>query len=1084
MKCSHCQLENRQGVHFCTRCGTPLVAICPLCRAPSAADDLYCGECGARLPSGVRPPAMTPAPSSQLPAAVKPQMESERKNVTVLFADISGFTAMSEKMDPEEVTNIMNGCMKMLADIVHRYEGYVDKFIGDCIMALFGAPVTHENDPELALRAALDMQKEMEEYNASLQGRLETPLTLHTGINSGMVIAGGVGSDKKMEYTVMGDTVNLAARLESLARNGQTFVSGYTYNLTRNLFEFVRHEPIKVKGKKDPVAVYELVRAKSRVERDSDLARESIPLVGRNREMETLRACLDRHTTGQGLVVFLISPAGVGKSRIHQEIKKQYLKGDRIQVLEGTCRSFSRETSYAVFIELFRQLLNIDSEDLHEAMADKLTQNLPLLLGLDPEEIHAEETRKGLVFIGALLGLKLGAEFDIPLERMNSQEIKLGIFRACGWFFHALAARKPLILSLEDIHYADPTSVELIASLLERVKQAPILLLLLMRPFSDHPSSKLPLIADKELDDLATEIHFKHLSPAECDELTRQLLRSDDVPEPILQLVRSRADGNPMFIEEIVRNLLDEGIVAINPDGAPRVIKNLDEVSIPSSIQGIFIARIDKLATEYKEILLAASVIGPVFRLALLQRLFPGTELEPKLAQLGEMNVIFESKSFPEIEYSFRNILIQEAIYSTLLLKKRRELHAAVAAEIEDLYANRLEDHHEVLAQHYLRAEIAPQAYFHLVKSGLKAKETHANSVAASALERALELGKGLTDPPLPLAETAVALSEVRELAGEFSAAIAIRQWILTAMEDPKARIEHLRRIGRLHEKMDDYPQAMAVYEQAHQELQGQPDSMDLGMLLMNESWILNRMGQRDEAALRARRALAIFEAHNAQERIAMVCNNLGVILEHQGDLELALAFNRKSLKIFMELGDKRQTANLYLSMGFLHEKNGALEEALQYFEHSHEIMTRIENPFGAGTALMRMGICLSRLNRLAEAEKALREALKLHRQLGLTRKVVSNLWTLCELHLAMGAASKARNQLEEARQIAAGRNDLPDLAQCALLEARVQVQEKRDPDTAYQEAIRLFSAIGRHDAAEAAGRERERHSRQGTTPA
>ncbi|MBF0127642.1 MAG: AAA family ATPase [Magnetococcales bacterium] len=500
MKCSHCQQDNRQGVHYCTRCGTPLHAICHLCRSPCAAEDIYCGECGSRLPGGNRPPAQLPALSTLIasPQSQTP-LESERKNVTVLFADISGFTAMSERMDPEEVTNIMNGCMKMLADIVHRYEGYVDKFIGDCIMAIFGAPITHENDPELALRAALEMQKEMEEYNASLQGRLETPLTLHTGINSGMVIAGGVGSDKKMEYTVMGDTVNLAARLESLAKHGQTFVSGYTYNLTRNLFEFVRHDPIKVKGKKEPVAVYEVIRAKSRNEQNIDQSHETItPLVGRNREMETLRACLDRHVSGQGLVTFLISPAGVGKSRIHQEIKKQFLKGERIQVLEGICRSFSRDTSYAVFIEIFRQLFNIDSEDMEESMVDKLTTNLPLLLGLKPDNL-SEETRKGMVFIGAALGLKLGAEFDVPTDNMNSQEIKLAIFRACAWFFQTLAARKPLILTLEDLHYADPTSVELIASLFECVKQAPILMLLLMRPVSDHPSNKLPLIADKEL---------------------------------------------------------------------------------------------------------------------------------------------------------------------------------------------------------------------------------------------------------------------------------------------------------------------------------------------------------------------------------------------------------------------------------------------------------------------------------------------------------------------------------------------------------------------------------------------------------
>ncbi|MBF0439571.1 MAG: AAA family ATPase [Magnetococcales bacterium] len=1076
MNCSQCHQDNRQGVRYCTHCGNPLLAICPKCHTSYSSGDIYCGECGIRLPSSNLLPLSNP--SVYVPtASSSASMESERKNVTVLFADISGFTAMSEKMDPEEVTNIMNGCMKMLADIVCRYEGYVDKFIGDCIMALFGAPITHENDPELALRAALDMQKEMEEYNVKLQGRVENPLTLHTGINSGMVIAGGVGSDLKMEYTVMGDTVNLAARLESLAKDGQTFVSGYTYNLTRSLFEFIRHDPIKVKGKKDPVAVYEVIRPKSRLEQSNDVFQTTTPLVGRNREMDTLRTCMDRHAAGQGLVTFLISPAGVGKSRIHLEIKKQFQKNERIQVLEGICRSFNRDTSYAVFIEIFRQLFNIDSEDLEASMADKFVTNLLLLLKLDQDALSFE-ARKAVVFIGVVLGLKLGEEFDIPLNKMSAQEVKVGIFRAIAWFLQTLSARKPLILALEDLHCADPTSVELIAALFDTVKQAPILMLILMRPVTDHPSKNLPLIADKELDDLAIELHFKQLTPIECDELTRQLLQSYAVPEDILQFVRTRSDGNPMFIEEIVRHLIEDEVIEISLSGPPRVIKNLDQVTLPSSIQGMLIARIDKLSSDFKEILHTAAVVGQVFSLSLLQRLFPAVELESKLVRLDEMGMIFESKSFPEIEYSFRNIMIQEAIYSTLLHKKRRELHAVVAQEIESLYATRLDDHLEVLAQHFLRADQLGQAYLYLVKSGLKAKNAYANTVAVTALSKAVKLGRELPDPPLPLFNTRMALSEVQELSGEFHGAIETRQEIIASITDPLARIDHMRRIGRLHEKLEDYHQAMCVYEEAHQALINHPNAIEMGLLLMNESWILNRLEQREEAGIRAKRALEIFEFHGAQEQIAMVCNNLGVILEHQGDLDQALAFNQKSLQIFSERKDQRQMANLYLSMGFLHEKIGSLSDALRFFEHSHEVMLRIENPFGAGTALMRKGVCLLRLNRVTEAEKSLKEALRIHRKLNLSRKVISNLWTLCELYLTSGSASKARKHMEEARQIAVSRNDTADVAMCALLEARILIQEKGAPQQAFLEAIRLYQEVGRTASAELATRELETYER------
>ncbi|MBV8169022.1 MAG: AAA family ATPase, partial [Alphaproteobacteria bacterium] len=347
-------------MRYCTRCGTPLFLVCFKCNTPAQEGDAFCGGCGFRLihaAAGAPLPVM-PLPAAR-PAAARPgaainpaTLESERKNVTVLFADIAGFTAMSEKLDAEDVTTLMNGCLRMLADVVVRYEGYVDKFIGDCVMAIFGAPIAHENHPELAVRAALAMHKEMEEYNKKLPTKIDKKLALHTGINTGMVIAGGVGSDTKMEYTVMGDTVNLASRLESIAKDGQIFVSGYTYNLTRHLFEFLRHEPIKVKGKQAPVAVYEVLKAKSPSGQDAKTD-AAPPLVGRSSEIDTLQKCARALMAGHGQAVFLISEPGIGKSRVQLELKNRFKPGE-IQVIEGSCRSFSRSTTYAVFSEIFK----------------------------------------------------------------------------------------------------------------------------------------------------------------------------------------------------------------------------------------------------------------------------------------------------------------------------------------------------------------------------------------------------------------------------------------------------------------------------------------------------------------------------------------------------------------------------------------------------------------------------------------------------------------------------------------------------------------------------------------------------------
>ena len=442
----------------------PLFLICLKCSTPAQEGDQFCGGCGARLLQGAGAPlpvlAMAPAAAAAaVPAkrAGEPAaFESERKNVTVLFADIAGFTAMSEKLDPEDVTNLMNGCLRMLADVVVRYEGYVDKFIGDCVMAIFGAPIAHENHPELAVRAALAMHKEMEEYNKTLPTKIDKKLALHTGVNSGMVIAGGVGSDMKMEYTVMGDTVNLASRLESIAKDGQIFVSGYTYNLTRHLFDFVTHEPIKVKGKQAPVAVYEVIKAKSVTAQDKT-GDAAPPLVGRASEITTLETCARALMAGHGQAVLLISEPGIGKSRVQLELKNSFKPGE-IQVIEGSCRSFSRSTSYAVFGEIFKALVGIDADDLAESMRDKLVKNLPLLLKLDPEAL-TPEAREAIVHIGSLLGLNLAEEFDVALDQMEAQEIKASIFRSVAWFYRQIAKQKPLMLVLENLHHADTTSI-------------------------------------------------------------------------------------------------------------------------------------------------------------------------------------------------------------------------------------------------------------------------------------------------------------------------------------------------------------------------------------------------------------------------------------------------------------------------------------------------------------------------------------------------------------------------------------------------------------------------------------------------
>ena len=1073
MICVECQFVNRDGVRFCTRCGTALYLMCLQCHTPAQADDACCGSCGVQLsPATKKLPVLALAPSATnaTPAtqnAVDAQ-DSERRNVTVLFADISGFTAMSEKLDPEVVTSLMNGCMRNLADIVTRYEGHVDKFIGDCIMAIFGAPIAHENDPELALRAALDMMKSMEEYNKTLPVQLETPLALHTGINTGMVIAGGMGTDQKMQYTVMGDTVNLASRMESLAVSGETLVSSYTYNLTRHAFDFVAMDPVKVKGKKDPVAVYRVMKPKAVTASDTKPS-ESLPLVGREQEIKIVGDAYTRFRKGMGQAVFLISEPGVGKSRLQTECNKQFHEND-IQTVSGACRSFSSCTSYSIFIELFHNLFGVNSDDVAMAAAHKVASGLPLVLGLDPETLPTE-AKEAIVFIAFMLGGNLSGEYDIPLKDMPAQEIKIATFRAIAWLFERMAHKKPLSITLEDLHYADAASIELIAHLFRVVGKSQILLILLLRPNKDHASARLQPIARKLLEDACIEVAFRHLDNKESDQLSRLLLHSEKVPEQLLRLIRERSVGNPLYIEEIVRSLRDDRVVEKTDAGEIRILRNLGEVSIPNSLSGMITARVDRLPAHLKELLNVAAVIGSTFRLELLRRVANIPNLDALLDTLTHEEILFESQSFPEIEYSFRNVLIQESVYGAMLLKKRKALHLQVAQQVERLFANNLEEQAELLGYHFHLAEEWKPAYVHLVASGLKAKRAFANEEAVRAFSRALTAAPFADAAEMSVTDLLVHLSETKELMGEMSDAISHREEAIKTTIDPKLQADFLRNIGRMYEKRGFKDDATRVYEQAFVLLADHVDSLEMGQLFMNQSWVLNRSRQFAPAMEKANAALEIFKAHNSRENIALVYNNLAVFCEHQDDFDKALEYNQLSLQLFTDLNDKRQMANLYLSLGYVYNSRKEFEPALEYFSKSVTLMERIGNRYGAGTALMSKGRIYMDTNRLDLAARELNHSLRIHQDLDLKKKIVANELALTKLHMMKQEWTPARQHLAVAHAEAEALNYESDLAKIFLLDAQLLVATTQDPQAAYTRAIELFRKLNRNrDADQAAG--------------
>lgn len=1076
MDCSVCGRQNRDGSNFCVHCGSPLLGVCPFCREKAEGGDVYCANCGFRLPSfqgtkiAYAPQKNKPQEMTHIVTEECGDVCSERRTVTVLFADLSGFTAMSEKLDPEEVTTVMNNCLQIMGDAVTAYEGYIDKYIGDCIMALFGAPITHENDPELALRAALDMIKKIDEYNKQLPVKLEKPLGLHIGINTGLVVAGKMGSDSRMDYTVMGDTVNLASRLESNAAKGQIFVSSYTHNQTKNLFEFIERESISVKGKVEPVSVFEVVRVLDASEIKAGGVAD-MPLVGRTKEIESLSTSVERLQKGEGQTIFLISDPGFGKSRIQVELKNRF-KQKNTQIIEGRCQSYGKNSPYHTFIDMFKRLFAIDSDDMTSTVSAKLTDGLPLLIGAD-KDVLSDEAKRAIVFIGRLFDLDLADEYNVLLGEMSPQEIYTATIRAIGWFFFALSKQKATIVSIEDLHNADNATIETIAALINVSKTAPIMIMLMLRPDKNSAAAKLLPLARRTLGDRAIEITFERLSRAECEAFVKYALDSEKLPKELIELIGFRSDGNPLFLQEIVRSLVEQE--AIKKEGDEIVIKkDLSKISIPNSITGLVIARFDKLSALQKEVMCKAAVLGHTFSRRLIEATIGDKGLNEALNSLVEAEMIFESQSFPDVEYSFHTTFIQEAVYGTLLLKRRQTLHHEAAEMIREVFKERLQDCIESLAMHYVEAGDSAEAYYFTVQSALKAKAVYSNETAAKFFEQAIEIGQKLQNPdpePVSLYEP---YSEVLELLGDLERSIDAWKHIEEASADLLKKANAMRNIGRIEEKRGAKDKTIQIYREALGLIDGQQDSLEYAQLLMNLSWVLNRFRKTEESLENGLRALSIFEKLDSKEYIALCCNNLAVFYENIGDYEKALEYNLRSLTLFQEIKNRRQIANVELSLGYLRTKRGESDQALKHFSRSAEIMSMIGSKLGSAAALLAKGRLYADIGRHEDAQIALLSALNDFKDMSSYRKAAATLISLIQVLLDQKETKKAYDYLDEALEIAKNNGFLSEEGKVCRLYAKVYAQDGRTSDAKakYEEATVIFEKLGRSEELEAIKKE------------
>jgi class 3 adenylate cyclase/tetratricopeptide (TPR) repeat protein len=725
MKCPKCHAENRQDAQFCKQCGAKLEISCPACRRTNQADSKFCDGCGQALIAVQPPPPLDLSqPHSYTPKFLvekiltsRTSVEGERKLVTVLFADVANFTSLSEKLDPEEIHEIMDGCFKILMDEIHKHEGTINQFTGDGVMALFGAPLAHEDHAQRACYAALAIQKALSRYGQKLREDLSLDFQMRLGLNSGPVVVGAIGDDLRMDYTAIGDTINLASRMESSAQPGTILVSSHTHKLTKDFFVFTSLGQFPMKGKEEPQGAYVLLspsEVKTRIEASavSGLTR----FVGRTKEMATLTEALDKARSGQGQVVGIVGEAGVGKSRIILELKRLF---PDCPFLEGRCLHYASSMAYLPLLDILRSYFGIKEGERPFLINKKMKEKI---LQLD------EKLSAVLPPFQELLSLSVDDATYLALEPKAKRE---KIFEALRDLFIRESQRGPLVLVIEDLHWIDKTSEGFLDYLIGWLPNAQILLILLYRPEYTHRWASKSYYTTLRVDQLSLSISA---------ELVQSILSEGELVPELRELILTKAAGNPLFMEELTHSLLENGSIHKKDD---HYILTRKDIDVPDTIQGIIAARIDRLDESLKGIMHVASVIGREFAFRILQSITDmKEELKSHLLNLQGLEFIYEKRLFPELEYIFKHALTQEVAYSSLLLKRRQEIHGKIGHAIEEIYPDRLEEFYEMLSYHHSRSDHRGKAYHYLKLSGDKAVRSCANQEALRYYSHAMAILK------------------------------------------------------------------------------------------------------------------------------------------------------------------------------------------------------------------------------------------------------------------------------------------------------------------------------------------------------
>lgn len=981
MQCARCHHENPPQAKFCLECGTRLTLVCADCRAELPTAAKFCIECGHPVAAKPAEPSRFAAPDSYTPSHLaeriltsKATLEGERKQVTVLFADLKGSMEVIADLDPEDAPRLLDPVIDRMMEAVHRYEGTVNLVLGDGIMALFGAPISLEDHAVRACYAALRMQETVKRYAEEVHRSRGIPLSIRVGLNSGEVVVRSIGSDLRMDYTAIGQTTHLAARMEQMALPGTVLIAPEALRLAE---DYVTVRPLgqrPVKGLDAPIEIFELTGAetvRSRVY--AAAARGLTRFVGREAELEALRQALELGRAGHGQVVAVVGEPGVGKSRLYWEFTHSH-RTEGWLIAESGSVSYGKATAYLPIIELLRTYFQVESRDDARRIREKVTGKVfSLDRALEP-------------FLPAYLALLDAPSDDPQWDRLDPPHRRQRTLDGVKRLLLRESQVQPILVMFEDLHWIDAETQAFLDSLVESLPTARLLLLVNYRPEYEHRWGGKTYYRQLRIDPLPAE---------SAEELLLGLLGDDPGLPPLKRLLIEQTEGNPFFLEESVRTLVETGALA-GERGAYRLEKPVPSLQIPATARAILTARIDRLSPGDKRLLQAASVVGKDVPFALLQAIAGEDEdrLRQGLGQLQAGEFLYEARLFPDLEYTFKHALTHDVAYQSLLHDRRRDLHRGIVQAIEALAPERLGEHVERLAHHALQGEVWEKAVTYLRQAGQRAFARSANREAVACYEQAL-----------------AALAHVPESRAAVEQAIDLRfdlRSSLFALMDLEKALAYVREAEQLAKAIGDRHRLARVYVFTSHHFLLAGDAKEAHAFAVNAHEIGESLGQLPlevltnlycgatcipvGALVQAREhletTLRLLPGGMRRERLALHAFPAALIGHYLcwaqaelGEFEAALARGRDAIEVAEAVDHAYSIAVAYWGLAYAYVHRGEVEAAVRLLERTLALCRDWTIPILLQISTGLHGIAVARAGRVDEGVAILREARRVCRE-------------------------------------------------------------------------------------------------------